>query len=95
MNKLKKFLDSKKQEAGSTKGTLVALVGGYLVYLGIQMLVDTKSGVSSMSMGLTILFMTLMIIAGITVFAYGAWLFWTGWKKEKNAMKENEEGEDK
>ena len=95
MNKLKAFLASKKQEAGSTKGTLVAVVGGYIVYLGFQMLQDTKSGVSSMGMGQTIAFMVLLVLAGAIVFAYGAWLFWVGWKKEKEAMKESEEGEEK
>ena len=93
MNKIRKFLDSKKGEAGSTRGTLVLAVGVYIVYLGISMLKDTKSGASSMSMGLTIFFMVLMCIIGLIVFAYGAWLFWTGWQKEKAAMNQNKEGE--
>lgn len=94
MNKLKKFLSAQAERANSTRGTLIALVGGYIAYLGYQMLQDTRSGVSSMSLSLTIAFMIVMFIIGAAVFAYGAYLFWAGWKKEKETIPKDENHEE-
>ena len=94
MNKLKAFLSSQAEKANSTRGTLVAIVGIYIAYLGYQMLGDTRSGASAMSMPVTVLFMVLLGISGIVVFAYGAFLFWTGWQKEKKNLKENDNNQE-
>ena len=83
MKNFRKFLDRQAERADSTRGTLVAVVGGYIIYLGIQMLDDTKSGASSMGMTETLVLMCVMILAGALVFAFGAFLFWSGWKRER------------
>ena len=44
MEKLKKLL-AKLPEAGGAQGWLMAIVGGYLIYMAFQMLRDTRSGV--------------------------------------------------
>ena len=93
MEKIRSFLADQAEKANSTRGTLIAIVGIYIAYLGYQMLGDTKSGASSMSMPLTIALMVIMGIIGIAVFAYGAFLFWTGWQREKKKL--SEENSDK
>ena len=79
----------------ATRGTIIAFVGIYLCYLGAGMLRDTKSGISKMPMTLTIIFMVLMIIAGILVAVYGARIFLAGWKEQKNGTAEKDREEEK
>ena len=64
MEKLKKLL-SKLPEVSPAQGWLMVIAGGYLIYMAFQMLRDTRSDVSSMSMPVTVLLMILMSLCGI------------------------------
>lgn len=79
----------------ATRGTIIAVVGIYLCYLGVGMLRDTKAGISKMPMTLTIIFMALMIIAGILVTVYGARIFLSGWREQKDGRGSKDAGKDK
>ena len=90
MEKLKKLL-ARLPEAGAAQGWLMAIVGGYLIYMAFQMLRDTRSGVSSMSMQLTVVLMILMILCGIAVLAYGGSGIYREWKKQNTTGLPSEE----
>ena len=90
MEKLKKLL-AKLPEAGAAQGGLMAIVGGYLIYMAFQMLRDTRSGVSSMSLQLTVVLMILMILCGIAVLAYGGSGIYREWKKQNTTGLQSEE----
>lgn len=81
MTKFKEFLKRQADSTDSVRGLLVAIVGGYIAYLGWQMYGDTKAGVSSMSMPVTIALMVVMILVGVAVCAFGLYLSWACWKK--------------
>jgi len=90
--KLKAFLQLQAKDANnSVRGTIMAMVGGYVVYLAIQMIQTTLQGDTTMSLALTIVLSALMILAGILVFALGAYIFWIGWQREKAARSPSEE----
>ena len=90
MEKLKKLL-SKIPEVGAAQGWLMIIAGGYLIYMAFQMLQDTRNGVSSMSMELTVVLMALMILCGIAVLAYGGSGVWREWKKQNTTGLPTEE----
>lgn len=94
MNRFKEALLSQSERTSSTRGSIIALVGAYIIYMAFQMLKNTRTGASSMSMRLTVILMAVMIIAGLAVIAYGVFLFWEGWKRERaNIPKDEEKGE--
>lgn len=86
MKRFKEFLKNQAEQTNSTRGTLVALIGGYVAYLGVQMLKDAKSGVSTMDIRQSVILMCIMILAGALVFSFGAYLFWSCWKREKEGI---------
>lgn len=65
-------------------GTLLFVIGAYIIYLGIDMLRTTKQGLSSMTMTTTIILMSVMVLAGLAVVGYGVHLFTNGWKEQMN-----------
>jgi len=83
-NKLKKFLDTQtKGVTNSVPGTMTALVGGYVVYLAVQMIMTALKGETSMSLWLTVLLASIMGIVGLLACALGAYVFYVGWQREK------------
>lgn len=90
MEKLKKLL-ARLPEAGAAQGWLMIIVGGYLIYMAVQMLRDTRSGVSSMSMQLTVVLMVLMTLCGIAVLVYGGSGIYREWKKQNTTGLRSEE----
>ncbi len=90
MEKLKKLL-SKLPEVSPAQGWLMVIAGGYLIYMAFQMLRDTRSGVSSMSMPVTVLLMILMSLCGIAVLAYGGSGVYREWKKQNTTGLRTEE----
>lgn len=63
-------------------GVLLWVIGGYIGWMGWKMLENTRAGLSTMSMPLTIVFMALMMLAGLAVIVYGVLLFVRGWRKQ-------------
>ena len=94
MEKLKKLL-AKLPEAGGAQGWLMAIVGGYLIYMAFQMLRDTRSGVSSMSMPTTVLLMILMSLCGLAVLVYGGSGVYREWKKQTTTGLRTEEARER
>lgn len=89
-NDLKAFLSRPLPRGDSTHATLLAVIGGYLVYMAYQMVRDTLSGASSMSLSLTLLLAGLMAVCGLAVIGYGVWM----WRANvKAARKEQEDAE--
>lgn len=64
------------KRANPTHAMLLVIVGGYLIYMAIQMLKNTQSGQSSMSMTTTAVLMLVMILAGAAVWVYAGYLFY-------------------
>lgn len=83
MKRFKELLNEQAKRATGARGAIVTVVGGYFIYMALQMLKNTKSGASSMSMPLTVTLMCVMLLAGGLVIAYGGFLFLSGWNNEK------------
>lgn len=78
---------------GTTRVTLLVVVGGYLIYMAYQMVRDTLSGVSSMGLTTTLILAGLMALAGIAVIGYGVCL-WSFSRKKKDEQKSEETDEE-
>lgn len=86
INKVKEFLTRQAQDTNnSVRGTIMAMVGGYVVYLAVEMLLTALKGDTAMSLGLTVVLAALMGVAGVLVCALGAYIFYVGWQREKAA----------
>lgn len=85
MKRLKEILNRQAERASGPRGALVTVVGGYIIYMGLKMPVNTRTGASSMSMPLTVVLTVLMLLVGGLVIAYGGFLFVAGWKKANQA----------
>lgn len=102
MKRLKDILKQQAERATGARGAIVTVVGGYFIYMAFKMLENTRTGVSSMSMPLTVTLMSVMLLAGGLVIAYGGFLFTAGWNNEKKRMAgddrndsdDNEKGEE-
>lgn len=88
MKRFKEALLAQAQQSNSSRGILIALVGSYIIYMGVQMLRNTQSGLSTMSMPLTLVLMSVMILAGAGVAVYGGFIFWSGWKRQRESIPE-------
>ena len=73
-----------------THGVLLLVVGGYIAYMGVKMLENTKAGLSTMSMTTTVILMSVMILAGLAVIAYGILTFIRGWKMQQQSITEED-----
>lgn len=88
MANLKELLNQTIPQNNGTHATLIAVIGGYLVYLAYQMVRDTLSGASSMSMTTTVILAGAMALCGLAVVAYGFRLWRKGEKAKKEAAEE-------
>lgn len=84
MAKLKELLNQTLPRNNSAQATMMAVIGGYLVYLAYEMVRDTISGVSSMSMTTTVILAGIMALCGLIVLAYGI----RSWRKAEQAKRE-------
>lgn len=75
-------------------GTLLFVIGAYIVYLGIDMMRTTRQRISSMSMTTTIILMSVLVLAGLAVVGYGVHLFLQGWKQQQMNDNTDEKEED-
>ena len=75
----------------NARSGLMALAGGYLLYLAWEMVQGMKTGESTMAPGLTIAFCALFVLGGIAVIVY-AYLIW---KKSRSGEEEREQAEKK
>ena len=57
-------------QGNTTRVSLLAVVGGYLIYMAWQMVRDTISGASEMSMTTTLILAGLMALGGLGTIAY-------------------------
>ena len=69
----------------------LALVGGYLLYMAINMISNVQTGSSSMSMTTALILAAVMAAAGLGVLGYGVWLFRAAQKDQENNQDEHPE----
>ncbi len=73
----------------------MVVIGGYLVYMGFQMVWNTKKGISTMPMSTTVILMIVMCLAGLAVLAYGGMILKTVSNNEKKKEPADQEMPDK
>ena len=76
---------------GNGRSGLMALAGGYLIYLAWEMIQGMKTGATTMAPGLNIAFIIFFTLGGIAVIVY-AYLIW---RKSKTGEDEREQAERK
>ena len=69
--------------------SLLALVGGYLIYLAYEMFTGMRDGSSDMNPVLNIVFIVFFVLAGIAVLVYAA-VEWKNRNKKKEEPPKNE-----
>ena len=86
---LREALNAKLNMNDSTHGTLLFVIGGYLMYLAYGMVRDTLSGLSAMSMTTTVILAAVMGLAGLAVLVYGAREGLKAWNESRGSGKED------
>ncbi|MBR3643500.1 MAG: hypothetical protein IKN57_08340, partial [Parasporobacterium sp.] len=77
MKKLfKKLVETVPKRATMTHASLLAIIGGYFIYMGIMMIRNTRSKASSMSMEMSTVLCAVMCIIGLAVISYGGLIFY-------------------
>ncbi len=76
---------------GGTRAGLLALAGGYVLYLAWEMYADLRDGKTEMTPGLTIAFISFFAVAGIAVIVYAARI-WIRSRKGEETEDEQKEG---
>lgn len=84
-----KALLKRLPKGDATHASLLAVIGGYLIYMAYQMVRDTLSGASSMSLTMTLILGGIMALCGLAVLIYGIWM----WRVNTNAARETEKPE--
>ena len=77
----RKLFTEAPARANMTHGTLLLIIGGDFVYMGVQMIRNTQSGASSMPMNQSIALCAVMCVIGLLVAAYGGLILWHVWRK--------------
>lgn len=86
-NDLKELLSRPLPRGDSNHATLLAVIGGYLIYMAYQMVRDTLSGASTMSLSLTLVLAGIMAVCGLAVIGYSIWM----WRAHGKAAREEEQ----
>lgn len=89
-NDKKSIFNTQLNMDGTTHGTLLVVIGGYLVYMAYQMVRDTLNGASSMSLTTTVILAGLMALAGLAVLGYGVFMALKAMKAGKNKQENGE-----
>jgi len=82
-NKLKELLSQPLPQGNSTHATLIAVIGGYLIYMAYEMVQNTLNGRSTMSMTTTVITAVIMALAGLGTIGYAVYLWRAGSKKQE------------
>lgn len=91
-NNLKELLNRPLPRGNATHATMLAVVGGYLMYMAWQMVQNTLSGNSTMSMTTTVILAAIMALLGLGAISYGIFMWYRGVKADKkNAGQSPEE----
>lgn len=88
MANLKELFNQPLPRGNSTHATLLAVIGGYLIYMAYQMVRDTLSGASAMSLTTTIIFAGIMALCGLGVIGYAVYTWRANAKASEEAEKE-------
>ena len=89
MANLKELCNQPLPRGNSTHATLLAVIGGYLIYMAYQMVRDTLSGVSSMPLTTTVILAGLMGLAGLGIIGYALYT----WRANAKASEDGEQEE--
>jgi len=85
---LKALFDQPLSQNNSTHATLLAVIGGYLIYMAYEMVQNTLTGKSTMSMTTTVIAALIMALAGLGTIAYGVYT-WRAGSKQQEAPSED------
>ena len=80
-NYLKELLNRPLPRGNATHASLMAVVGGYLIYMAYQMVQNTLSGASSMPMSTTGILAGIMGLCGLGAIGYAVYLWRAAVKK--------------
>ena len=75
----------------STRSSLLALAGGYLIYLAWGLYADMRDGKTEMAPALNIAAIALFTIGGIAVIVYASRMWLLSRRAEKDGKKNREE----
>lgn len=92
--KKKSIFNQPLNVSGGTHATMLVVIGAYIAYMGYEMIRDTLSGASSMSLTTTVILAGLMILAGLAVLAYGAWMGLKSFRDQKKEKREEQPDEE-
>ena len=76
---------------GGTRSGLLALAGGYVLYLAWEMFADLRDGKTEMAPRLAMVFITFFALAGIAVIVYAARVWF---KSRKDGENDEPDGDD-
>ena len=77
--------------ANLAHASLLALIGGYFIYMGVMMIQNTQKGDSSMPMSQSIALCAVMCVIGLLVIGYGVLVFYHVRKRSKDNKPDSEE----
>ena len=92
-NKLKELLSQPLPQNNSSHATLIAVIGGYLIYMAYEMVQSTLTGKSSMSMTVTVITALIMALAGLGTIGYGVYLWRAASKQQEEPLQDVQEDE--
>ena len=80
--------------SSSGRSSLLALAGGYVLYLAYELYDSIRKGTDTMPRAVTILFIVFFAVAGIAVLVYAAQIWRRGKKDGGQEQRETEQRED-
>lgn len=75
--------ENKNPKNEAAHGTLLSCGGGYTIYMACQLVQNTRSGPSSMSMTTTLILAAFLALGGAVVLGFGMYLLYKDYKKRK------------
>ena len=81
-NSFSKLLTQKLPQVNGTHAILLVVIAGYIAWMAYQMVRNTLSGKSSMSMTTTMILVVIMGLISLLIFAYAAFIFYQSVKKD-------------
>lgn len=91
---LNDLLHNAPKRTNPTHASILVIIGAYICYLGVKMILNTKSGASSMPMNQSIILCVIMCIAGGIVVLYGLIIFYHSSKHRYYGSGDEEDIED-
>ena len=82
---LNRLLKEAPRGANITHASLLLIVGGYFIYMGIQMIRNTNSGASAMPVSTSAVLCAVMCLIGACIIAYSGLIYYHAGRKGRDA----------